>query len=90
VSLVCTSIKEKTGNLDLKNKYFLTVNYFGHGCHFTTGYRRMTGTAVTMKVYPMDTIIELEGECNNINKYIRQELGHTITTRLVVVEYGRS
>jgi len=50
----------------------------------------MTGTAVTMKVYPMDTIIELEGECNNINMYIRQELGHTITTRLVVVEYGRS
>jgi len=50
----------------------------------------MTGTAVTMKVYPMDTIIELEGECNNINMYIRQGLGHTITTRLVVVEYGRS
>jgi hypothetical protein len=30
----------------------------------------------------MDTIIELEGECNNINMYFLQELGHTITTRL--------
>jgi hypothetical protein len=42
----------------------------------------MTGTSVTMKVYSMDTIIELEGECININMYIRQGLGHTITTRL--------
>jgi len=42
----------------------------------------MTGNSVTIKVYPMDTIIELEGECNNINMYFRQELGQTITTRL--------
>jgi len=42
----------------------------------------MTGTSVTIKVYPMDTIIELEGECNNMNMYIRQEMGHTISTRL--------
>jgi len=42
----------------------------------------MTGTSVTAKVYPMDTIIELEGEYNNIIMYIRQEQGRTITTRL--------
>ena len=79
VSLAYTSINGKTENLDLKNSTFLTVNYFGHRCHFTTGYWRTTGISVTMKVYPMDTIIELEGECNNINMYIRQGVGRAIT-----------
>jgi hypothetical protein len=42
----------------------------------------MAGTSMAMKLYPTDTIIELEGECINIKMYIRQGLGLSCSDRI--------